>query len=132
MSELLAVDWGSKRVGLAAADMKLAVVQPLPSLENDADLFAKLTKLCAQLHITRLIVGQPLGLNGQETTQTKQVVAFAGQLSRRLNLPVVMQDETLTSAAVHERFGNKSHDRDSESAVIILQDYLEILHRPGR
>ena len=68
-------------------------------------------------------------MRGEETAQTKYVRDYVGDHLLSLNLPIVFQDETLSSKAAEARLGNgyKKTDIDAVAAVVILEDYLEEL-----
>ncbi|MBI4100901.1 Holliday junction resolvase RuvX [Candidatus Microgenomates bacterium] len=129
MSKLLGIDWGSKRIGLAIAGVETKLARPLPSLSAGSNLSRQLAEICQQQGVTKLVLGLPRGLNGQETAQTRQVRQFAKELQAQLNLPIVLQDEALTTQAIKQRQsrGKPKMDIDSEAAAMILQDYLETL-----
>ena len=123
MAKILAIDWGTKRVGLAIADTAARLATPLPSLTAAADLFGQLAQLCVGHEVKTVVVGLPRGLDGQETAQTKRARRFAAKVGEALKLPVKLQDEALTSALARQR-KSAEHDLDSQAAAIILTDYL--------
>ncbi len=123
MSGILAIDWGTKRVGLAVADAESRLATPLPSLPASRELLGQLAEICADRKVETVIVGLPRGLEGQETAQTTRVRRFAAELEQSLKLSIKLQDEALTSIVARQR-KPAEFDLDSQAAVIILSDYL--------
>lgn len=119
----LGIDWGQKRVGLARGNSLARLAQPLPGLPMDDSFIEKLKKLVVTEDINELVVGLPRNLDGEQTAQSSQIKQFAKELGEHLNLPVHLQDETLTSQEAATQI-YKGIDVHSKAAGIILQDYL--------
>lgn len=130
---ILGLDVGEKRIGLALARGDVRISHPLTTLVNDADVEAELKQIIAREQITRLVVGLPRNLSGQSTAQTTIAEAFADSLGKTTGLPVILQDEALTSVKAEDelRSRGKPYDKgdvDALAATYILQDYLEAAH----
>ena len=132
---VLAIDMGSKRVGLAVSDELRLTVRPLPALPRTPwkRLLSSLAELCVQLDVRTIVLGLPLRLDGTEGDAASEVRRVGRNLQLSLKLPLFFQDERLTSkdaeASLRERgFGvSEISDRiDSEAASIILNDFLEV------
>ena len=126
----LAIDYGTKRIGLAVNDPLGITVQPLPFVENNSAKIKALQKIIQEKEIKKIILGLPLALSGQEELAAQKVRGFAEEL-RVLNLPLEFCDERLTTAAAHKmmlQFGISERDRrtkvDSLAACVLLDDYL--------
>ena len=130
----LGVDFGLKRVGLAVTDPAGTMAFPLATLERggrDA-LFQALVDVVAWEGIEAVVVGYPAPSPGQEDSLTaRQAVNFARSVARRVAVPVVLMDETLSSHAaeadLREAGLKRSRQRqalDQQAAVRILQSYL--------
>jgi putative Holliday junction resolvase len=81
-----------------------------------------------------VVVGRPVRLDGRPHEQTAFVDDFVNQLRRRIDLPVVVRDERLTSVDAEARLAQRERDwrrrkekLDAAAAAIILQDYLDAL-----
>ncbi len=132
--KILAIDYGTKNIGLAYADTtSILIAQPLAIIANStsdpASPFKELNLICQKYKIQQLILGYPRGLSGQITQQTRDVEAFGDKLKTILQLPLKFQDETLSSVHVRDQLsedkkGNKQRI-DDQAAALILQDYLE-------
>lgn len=126
--QILALDVGSKRLGVALANGVARLPRPLTTLDAETDVLAQLERIIRDEAVGRLVVGLPRGLDGQETAQTASVRAFAKSLAR-FNLPVHLQDEALTSRkaeselAARGKVYNKA-DVDALAATYILEDFL--------
>ena len=131
---VLAVDPGSKRVGVAVSDPTGTIAQPLTTLpaEPAASLAARLVALAREQEATRLVVGLPREMSGHSGPEAKAARALAEELRRASGLEVTMVDERLTSAAAERALlaGGVSRARrrqlsDRVAAALILQTYLD-------
>ena len=135
---ILGIDVGQRRVGLAISDPSGTLARPLTTLtidrESAVDRVAReVERLAAEDDgLEAIVVGVPARLDGSATGQTPPVTAFIAALRARTAIPVVGEDERLTSReaesrlAVRERDWKKRKARlDAAAAAIILQDYLD-------
>jgi putative pre-16S rRNA nuclease len=122
---ILAVDWGERRIGLAATDALGIAVHGLPTLvrKNRATDLAAFDELFRARGVKTLLVGRPLHMDGSEGRSTRLAEQFARTLANRSKLPLVLRDERLTSVEGAERAG-AGGDVDRASAVILLESYL--------
>jgi len=137
---ILALDFGSKNIGLAVSDELGLTAQGLPTLQrsnkrNDLD---HLRRLIRQYGVGELVMGLPLRMSGSEGIQTEKVKAFAEELRRKFKLPVHLFDERLTSVEANRvlRESEMSIRRraqvvDQLAAVLILQSFLEFRRTRG-
>lgn len=125
MSEVLGIDFGSKRIGLARGNSSAKLAVPLKTLANDNTFWAKLAAVINSQQIECLVLGLPRGLDGQETTQTALTRDFAKSLGSKTGLPLLYQDEAATTVTAVQQ-GSRA-DKDSAAAALILQDYLDSL-----
>lgn len=122
---ILAIDYGLARIGLALGDPAAGVVSSRQTLANDPLFMEKLVLLCSDNRVSKIILGLPRGLDGQETRQTEITREFAKKLEP-LGIPVDLRDEAGTSELAKERLGKNPPKElvDAESAAIILEEYL--------
>lgn len=134
MSRVLAVDLGTKRVGLALSDPTGTIASPLTTLAAEplATLPARLAAVSAEVGADQVVIGLPLRMSGGEGPEAKAARAVAAELRRLGKLTVRMLDERLTSAQAERILisqGRKRADRkllsDQVAAVLMLQTYLE-------
>ena len=133
---VLAIDFGTRRMGLAVSDALGITAQGLPTLERtrpDNDL-QKIQELTEEYSIERVIVGNPLGHGGGETTMSRKAAEFAEKLRRRVSCPVLLWDERLTSVQANRALrdtgltlGKRQRAVDRVAATLLLQSYLDFL-----
>lgn len=138
MGRIVAVDFGTVRIGLAVSDQRRIIAQPLETVRA-ARSNVETAKLIAQTlskyqDIDTLVIGLPLKLNGKEGDMALLVRGFAKALEEVLSLPVIFWDERLTSSGVEKMLVGMDVSRkkraslsDALSAVSILQNYLDSL-----
>ena len=129
--KLIALDVGTKRIGIAKADSKVRIAIPYSAVEVDGSEFQKIASLARAWDIDSFVIGLPRNSQGQETEQSRYVRQFARDLKKIIpGAKICFQDESLTSVEAEKRLKNrkkgyKKGDIDSEAATIILQDFLE-------
>ncbi len=134
MGRVLALDLGTRRIGLAVSDELRITAQGLPTLIRQnwrADL-DELARIVAERDVDRFLLGDPRRMNGEAGRQSDWVREFAARLENRFPLPVEFWDERLTSREAERTLrgsGVANQDRKSAidrlSAVILLQSYLD-------
>jgi len=131
---ILAIDYGSRRMGLAVSDPLGITAQGLETLErkNKRADFGRLERTIREYQVREIVLGNPLRMSGQEGTQSQRVAEFADELRQRFQLPVHLWDERLTSAEANRllRENEVSLKRrvqavDRMAAVLILQAFLQ-------
>ena len=140
MSRLVALDHGTRRIGVAVADLETGMAFARRAIQRrnlDHDL-ALVRELCTSEGVERVVIGLPLHLDGSEGAQAASARAFGERLAA-LGLDVAYEDERLTSweaaermAAAGRRPTRSSGELDSTAARLILQQYLDARHRTGR
>jgi putative holliday junction resolvase len=125
---VLGLDVGGKRIGVAVASLAARLPQPLTTLPAE-DPFAALKEIIERENAIRLVVGLPRGLEGQSTDQTAAVQDFVKQLGAKIDLPVDLQDEALTSQKAAAELESRRRpyeksDIDALAATYILEDWL--------
>ena len=126
---ILALDVGTKRIGLALASYVARISSPYKTISNDDATWQTLRDICQQEGITQLVVGLPRGLDGQTTAQTEYAESFAHTLAAEVGLPIQLQDEAVTSRQAEAELAARGKhfvkgDIDALAAVYILDDYL--------
>ena len=131
---------GERRIGVAVSDATGTLARPVgvvrtSGLNGDAleRAVAEIARLADEEDgLSALVVGLPRRLDGSANDMTPRVEAFAQTLGRRTSLPIVLQDERLTSVEAESRLASREKDwrarkarLDAAAAAIILQDYLD-------
>lgn len=133
---VLALDHGSKRIGVAVSDELKMIAQPLEFIpaEPFADFLARLTQLLAEKQVELILVGMPRNMNGSYGPAALKVEEFVATLRRSVAVPIKTWDERLTSAQANRYLieGNVRRDKrkekvDQTAAAILLQSYLDSL-----
>lgn len=131
----MAVDYGSRATGIAISDELRITVRPLTTLLTDRgkskSTIDRIVALAHEYNVATVVVGLPLRLDGTKGEAAALVGRFVKRLQERLTVPVVMQDERLTSRAADERLREQGADMnrrrlhsDQIAAAILLEDYL--------
>lgn len=125
IQELLGVDVGAARVGIARGSTLARIAEPLKTTLATSAL--EEIKQLAKLHASEaVVVGLPRSLDGNETDQTRAVRQWVKQAQTVIGLPFFWQDEALTSIeAKSKKQKAKSPGVDAQAAAIILQDFLD-------
>ena len=130
---ILALDLGSKRVGVAVSDALSISIKRLDVIPrtNWKQLLRDVENLARRFDAKTLVIGLPLGLNGSLGEAALVARQTALKFARSLGLPVYLQDERLTSAeakgdlrASGVRLEEIASRVDSEAAALILRDFL--------
>jgi putative Holliday junction resolvase len=130
---ILAIDPGTKRCGVAVCDELRIAGRPLPRIDRRSwkKLLSNIKQLVAEYDAVAVVVGLPLESDGSDGPMTLEARDIARKLSLSLNIPVLMQDERVTSYEAKKRLWsagktlNESRELvDSEAAAIILEDFL--------
>lgn len=137
---IMALDIGDKAIGIAISDAMLLIPQGKPTLKRagmDADI-ERLRHLAAENEVHKIIVGEPLHMDGRPSPQSRKTAKFARKLQQATQIPVVLWDERLTSFAAEQHleelglgWRKRREHVDKMAAMLILQSYLDE-HRNDR
>ena len=131
---ILAIDYGSRRMGLAVSDPLGITAQGIETLErkNKRADFGRLERTIREYQVREIVLGNPLHMSGLEGTQSKKVAEFAEELRQRFQLPVHLWDERLTSAEANRllrenevSLKKRARAVDRMAAVLILQSFMQ-------
>lgn len=127
----LALDHGEARCGCALSDPSGTLATPIGAIERPDTRrgLAAIAALVGEHAVERVVVGLPLTLAGQEGEQAGRARAFADRLRARVDVPVELWDERLTSRQADRSGGGA--DRDSRAAAHLLEAWLQA-HTAGR
>ncbi len=144
---VLGIDYGARRIGLALSDATATLASPWRMLQrppSEADtLHMLITEIMSLKNeadgLAAVVVGWPRRLDGSPNDQTPVVQRFAQSLKATIDVPVILQDERLSSTEAEARLARREKDwrkrkqqLDAAAAAIILQDYLDGRPRPTR
>jgi len=123
---VLALDHGSARCGCAVSDPSGTLATPLSAVarpDEEAGLNA-VAALVAEREVERIVVGLPITLAGDEGEQARAARAFADSLGGRVDVPVEMYDERLTTRMAERSGVGGAADADSRAAAHLLGSWL--------
>ena len=131
----LALDVGSKRIGVAVSDELGLTAQPVLTLErrhNRREDLRSLARLCRRFGVVGIVVGNPVHLSGDVSPQAAKTQAFAAELGELTGLPIHLWDERLTTREAHQILYEAGHPRqehrrvvDQVAATLILQSFMD-------
>lgn len=134
MSKIIAIDYGTKRVGIAATDDLQIIASGLTTIHS-SELVNFLEQYLATNEVEAIVIGMPKNLQNKSTDSTKEVSKMVTHLKRKFSaIKVETMDERFTSSMASQAIiqsGLKKKQRqnkgliDEVSATIILQDYLQ-------
>jgi putative holliday junction resolvase len=131
----LALDVGHRRIGVAVSDELGLTAQPVLTLERRSSRredLRSLARLCRRFGVAGIVVGNPVHLSGDPSSQSTKTQAFAAELGSLAGLPIHLWDERLTSNEAHQILYEAGHARqahrrvvDQVAATLILQSFLD-------
>ena len=131
----MGIDYGSVRIGVALTDSLKIFPKPYNYIRNRGLKFVikEILDLITQKEVEKIILGYPLGLDGQKTKKTFEIEGFYKILLKKLNCEVVLYDESYSSKdaqkLLRELGYNAKKSRefiDSMAAYVILKNYMRI------
>ncbi|PYJ59349.1 MAG: Holliday junction resolvase RuvX [Verrucomicrobia bacterium] len=135
---ILAIDHGTKRMGVAVSDELGMIAQPLEFIpaEPFAKFLDRLKEILREKQVELILVGMPRNMDGSYGPAALKVQEFVAVLKDAVAIPIKTLDERLTSVQAHrflteaEVRGRQRKDKvDKSAAAILLQSYLDSLNR---
>jgi putative Holliday junction resolvase len=130
----LGIDFGERRIGLAISDPEGRLAVPLTTLERRSDrvAVAQIAEIARREGVERLVLGEPVGLDGERGEAAERVRRFGVKLAAAARLPLEMVGEALTTVEAAERLREAGVDLrrepgrlDAMAAQILLQESLD-------
>ncbi|MEJ2649219.1 MAG: Holliday junction resolvase RuvX [Sedimentisphaerales bacterium] len=128
----LAIDYGSRRTGLAICDPTETIVSPLAVVDSRKDLLERINEIIETDNVEAVVLGLPLNMDDTKGPQAQLVLEFAERLRKKLRVPVHLQDERLSSFAAEEKLSAAQYSKakkkerlDAVAAAEILELFLE-------
>ncbi len=132
---ILALDHGTRRIGVALSDETKTIAQPLEYIpaEPFPDFLTRLKKLLSEKKVELILIGMPRNMDGSYGPAAQKVQAFVSDLKVDITVPIKLWDERLTSTMANRILiqGNVRRDKrkenvDKMAAAILLQSYLDV------
>ncbi len=131
---ILAIDHGTKRMGIAIGDELAMIAQPLEFIpaEPFAALLDRLKEIIRSKQVELIVVGMPRNMNGSYGPAASKVQEFVAVLKDAVTIPIQTLDERLTSVQAHRlltdaevRGRQRKEKVDKSAAAVLLQSYLD-------
>jgi putative Holliday junction resolvase len=131
---ILALDYGSKRIGLALSDPTGTLARPLPFVpaKPDVALAREIAALAKKEEVHLILLGLPRNMDGSVGEAAMKVQAFAALLGHATPVPLRLIDERLSTVQASRQLQEAGQDSrrqrsriDSEAAAVLLQGYLD-------
>lgn len=123
---VIGIDYGLKRVGVALGHNIARLPRPYRVVANDEELIPHLEQIIRDENVRHIVLGLPIPLSGQRSEQTKLTGDFGGKLQSFFELPLSYVDEALSSAEAENVIGPSSPVQrvDAHAAAAILERYF--------
>ena len=134
---ILAIDHGTKRMGIAISDELGIIAQPLEFIQAEpfAEFLDRLREIIREKQVELMVVGMPRNMDGGYGPAALKVQEFVAVLKSSITVPIKALDERLTSTEANRALvlGNVRRDQrkekvDKMAAAILLQGYLDGVH----
>ena len=134
---MLGVDYGAQRIGLAVSEGRIAVPLTIVEHENRERDLERVASIAREREVQIVVVGLPMLESGDEGEQARRTRRFGDALARRLDVPVVYQDERFSSVRAADALADAGAMRgrtpqrggrrriDDAAAAVILQAYID-------
>jgi len=132
--KIMGLDYGDRRIGVAVSDSLGWTAQGLETIERrkEGSEFERIAELVKQHEVEEIVVGLPKNMNGTIGPRGEICMTFAEDLRAKLNLPVHLWDERLTTVSAQRTLLDADVSRkkrkdvvDKMAASLILQNYLD-------
>ena len=130
MYKVMALDVGTKRIGIALSDFLRVIATPYSTIPREPEKSAveEILKIAKENHVKKIVVGVPINMDGTQGFQARDCIDFSQKL---LGFDIIYEDERLTSEEAENRLRSRKIDFrknkglvDMESACVILEQYL--------
>ena len=134
---MLGVDFGAQRIGVAVSEGRIAVPLTIVEHENREQDLERVAVIARERDVAAVVVGMPVLESGEEGEQARRTRRFGDALARRLDVPVVYQDERYSSVRAEAAMADADAARgratqrgakrgiDDAAAALILQAYID-------
>ncbi len=137
---IIGMDYGSKTLGISLSDETKTLASPIETIRynNVEELFNKLDKYFNTYEIEKIVLGNPLNLDGSLSDRSISTLNFKNNLEEKYKIPVIMEDERYTTVIVNNMLIDNNTRREKRKKVVdklastvILQGYLDRRNQNG-
>lgn len=131
---VIGMDYGTKTLGISLSDESKILASPMETIRYNTyeELFSKIDMYFNQYKIDEIVLGNPINLDGSISKRSEETFKFKSDLESKYKIPVILEDERLTTVIVNNmlienstRRENRKKVVDKLAATIILQGYLD-------
>lgn len=126
-SQILALDIGTKRIGVAISDDKqiFSLPKEIITRQSNKKDFAKIAQIISNYNISIIVIGLPLNIDKTQSAMSQFVEKFSQNLNQFLsnNIIIILHDERLTTHSA-KQYNNKHQYCDDIAASLILEDFM--------
>ena len=131
---ILGMDYGSRTLGISISDETKLIASPIETIRysNEEELFNKIDKYFNEYKIEKIVLGNPINLDGSISKRSEETFIFKDKLEEKYKVEVILEDERLTTVIANnmlimnnERRNNRKKVVDKLASSIILQGYLD-------
>ena len=133
MGRILALDIGSRRIGVSMSDPMQIIASPFSVIDCkiSKDIFSDILGIIESYSIESVVIGMPITMKGEESIQTKTVKKFIEDFSKLISVKIYTIDERLSSVSAEKELiksgiktGHNKGEIDKTAATLILQEFL--------
>ena len=133
---ILAIDYGTKRIGIAISDPFCLFPSITDTIPRDKNTLLTFLQMIDEKNVGKILIGYPENDAGKSSDIAKEIISFKAKIEKKSNLEVILWDENFTSKIAESRIistvtkKSKRRDKsliDAQSAAIILEEYLKNL-----
>ncbi|MBW7888319.1 MAG: Holliday junction resolvase RuvX [Bacteroidetes bacterium] len=135
IGRVLAIDYGSVRIGLALSDPLQIIASGLTTIANSERSIREIVEIISLYEVTKILIGLPLTLKGEHGGKAEEVREFSEKLQQQVTVPILHYDERFTSVMAQQTIREmgtskkKRHNNkgkvDEIAATILLQNFLD-------
>lgn len=132
VATILGVDPGTRRIGLAIADLETRFARPLEVVPASRRAIARILELARERSVVKIVVGKPVGLSGRDGPAVAKQQSFVADLRAATEIPIEEYDERLTTVMAESALRaagasakSRKEIRDAVAAQVMLQGFLD-------
>jgi len=129
MPKVIALDYGDAKIGVAigSPEVKIAHPRAIWHAKEYSEILGKLKEILQVEDVDKILIGCPVGLQGQSTVQTQKVKQFFDWLKDNVSIPVELIDERYSTQSAQKLIDDNKREDDDVAAMILLQQYFDKL-----
>ena len=138
---IIGMDFGSVTLGISISDETKTIANPVSTIRYKTmdELLIKVDEIFSKYNIEEIVLGNPINLDGSISKRSEETFKFKSVLETRYNIPVIMEDERLTTVIAQNMLISNNTRRekrkdvvDKLASTIILQGYLDRRDKNGK